>query len=1104
MAETKTTETPVTEAPKSTAKRDKLRDIEQRMQKLWEENHVYETEAPADWKPGMERDKYLVTFPYPYMNGCLHIGHAFTVTKAEFAARYEKLKGKNALFPFGFHCTGMPIKACADKLRAEIAQYGNPPVFPKEEEKKEEEQKESAEEQKKKAEIAQAEKKANTAGEFHGRKAKVSQKKASVWQWNILRSNGVPESEIAEFVDPQKWLQTFPAQGMKDLKYMGVAVDWRRSFITTDANPFYDSFVRWQFENLRLQDKIAFGKRYTIYSPKDGQACADHERQEGEGVLPQEYTLIKMEVVRGHADVPPALQAVFAARPECHIYLVAGTLRPETMYGQTNCWALPTGEYGVYETAQANELFVCMPRAARNMAYQGLTRENGKVECVATLSGQDLLGTPLRAPLAKYDVVHVLPMASISPEKSTGVVTSVPSDSPDDYTNFMALKNKADFRKKVGVKDEWVLPFEIVPIINIPDIGDVAAETVCQQLKVNGPNDKVHLAEAKEITYQKGFYLGTMIVGAHKGVLVKDAKPLVRDELLKDGQAVMYCEPASRVMSRSGDECVVALCDQWYLKYGEEKWRAATEAHMETMNFYNSAAHDMLKFALGWMNQWACSRNFGLGTRLPWDPKYLIESLSDSTVYMAYYTVAHLLQGNTLDSSQPNALGIKPEQMTTAVWNYVFLNGPLPDPAETGLSQETLDKLRKEFLYWYPLDLRVSGKDLLQNHLLFCLYNHAAIFPDRSPVAFRANGHLLLNGEKMSKSTGNFYTMRQGVDAFGADGMRVALADAGDGIDDANFVSASADSALLRMYTLLQWLEEVLAPGAKGLTDSTELVARDFFHDAVFDNAITAAVNATDAAYARAMYREALVHAMFDLQAARDLYRSACEACHVPMQRALIARFVEVEALMLSPIAPHIADHIWRDVLHRDGFIWRDGKWPTPAAPVDQALLDQSAYIEGLLNVYRTQIQRHCQGGRAKKGKAPAAKNPPPTDAEIVYADQFPEWVTKSYDIVNTMYRAQQPPAFPALKAVSAELAKAQLGANMKKAMSKVAMIQELFAKHGEAALDCRLHFDEAALLTRLLPYIQSSLGLSVLNLVKSEKADERVMPGSPLFNILK
>ena len=44
---------------------------------------------------------------------------------------------------------------------------------------------------------------------------------------------------------------------------------------------------------------------------------------------------------------------------------------------------------------------------------------------------------------------------------------------------------------------------------------------------------------------------------------------------------------------------------------------------------------------------------------MPWDPQYLIESLSDSTIYMAFYTVAHLLQGGTVDGSGKSPLGIK-------------------------------------------------------------------------------------------------------------------------------------------------------------------------------------------------------------------------------------------------------------------------------------------------------------------------------------------------------------------------------------------------------------------------------------------------------------
>lgn len=76
-----------------------------------------------------------------------------------------------------------------------------------------------------------------------------------------------------------------------------IQVDRRRSFITTDVNPFYDSFIRWQYHHLKCRNKIKFGKRYTIYSPKDGQPCMDHDRSSGEGVGPQEYTLIKMKVL---------------------------------------------------------------------------------------------------------------------------------------------------------------------------------------------------------------------------------------------------------------------------------------------------------------------------------------------------------------------------------------------------------------------------------------------------------------------------------------------------------------------------------------------------------------------------------------------------------------------------------------------------------------------------------------------------------------------------------------------------------------------------------------------------------------------------------------
>jgi leucyl-tRNA synthetase len=78
--------------------------------------------------------------------------------------------------------------------------------------------------------------------------------------------------------------------------------------------------------------------------------------------------------------------------------------------------------------------------------------------------------------------------------------------------------------------------------------------------------------------------------------------------------------------------------------------------------------------ALGWLKEWACSRTYGLGTRIPWDPTYLIESLSDSTVYMAYYTVAHLLQGGVIDGSRVGPAGISADQLTREVsLNLLYL-----------------------------------------------------------------------------------------------------------------------------------------------------------------------------------------------------------------------------------------------------------------------------------------------------------------------------------------------------------------------------------------------------------------------------------------------
>ena len=115
--------------------------------------------------------------------------------------------------------------------------------------------------------------------------------------------------------------------------------------------------------------------------------------------------------------------------------------------------------------------------------------------------------------------------------------------------------------------------------------------------------------------------------------------------MIDRGEAVVYYEPEQLVISRTNDECIVAKVDQWLLRYGEEEWKKFVTEHVNSGNFetYNITTKHMFDHVLGWLKEWGVSRTFGLGTHVPWAPEFVIESLSDSTIYMAYYTIAHFL-----------------------------------------------------------------------------------------------------------------------------------------------------------------------------------------------------------------------------------------------------------------------------------------------------------------------------------------------------------------------------------------------------------------------------------------------------------------------------
>ena len=761
-------------------------------------------------------------------------------------------------------------------------------------------------------EAAREAKAQNVDNKSKGGKTKLVQKTGTgiVRQWNILMKM-VPPDEIPRFVDPYYWLSYFPPIGVEHLKNFGVGVDWRRSFITTAVNPYYDAFIRWQFETLKAKNKILFGKRNNIYSLVDGQVCADHDRSEGEGVGPQEYVLIKLQVLPVEDIVRHAKMATLQHGQDMPVFLVAATLRPETMYGQTNCFVLPSGDYGAYVVDATNEIFIMSARSARGLSCQiyenniGYTKEFGKITCLENFMGNELLGLPLKAPLAKYEKVFTLPLLTISMSKGTGVVTSVPSDAPDDYVSLKALQDKEDFRAKFGITDEMVLPFEIVPIISIEGYGSASAEFMCKKLKITSPNDKAKLTQAKDETYLKGFTLGIMEVGPHKGKKVSEAKPIIKQEMIEAKQACLYFEPESRVVSRTNDECVVAATDQWYLAYGEESWSEAVRKHIlnvEKFNAYDPKALDNYKYVVGWLKEWACTRQFGLGTQLPWDPAWVIESLSDSTIYMAYYTIAHYLQGeNNLEGdSSKSPTKIDPKHLTSKVFDYIYRQAPLPE--DCPIPERSLNAMRDEFRYWYPMALRVSAKDLIPNHLTMALFNHAAIWdeePSLWPQGYYTNGHVLVDAEKMSKSKGNFLMMNETLERFSCDATRFACADAGDSMDDANFSRETADNAILSLINEEAWIIETLAK--PDLRRDEELN----FMDQVLINETNRLITAATTACKGLQFRDGLQKGWFEMLLARSEYRAWCQDSGLSEHRDVVRRWAETLVILMCPICPH-------------------------------------------------------------------------------------------------------------------------------------------------------------------------------------------------------
>lgn len=259
-------------------------------------------------------------------------------------------------------------------------------------------------------------------------------------------------------------------------------------------------------------------------------------------------------------------------------------------------------------------------------------------------------------------------------------------------------------------------------------------------------------------------------------------------------------------------------------------------------------------------------------------------------------------------------------------------------------------------------------------------------------AGIRANGHLLLNSAKMSKSDGNFMTLAEAVKKFSADGTRICLADSGDTVEDANFVEVTADAGILRLYTFIEWVKEMLA--SKLLLRSG---AERTFNDRVFLSEMHKKTQEADGYYQKALFREALRVGFFEFQSCRDKYRELCGAAGMHVD--LIFEFIRRQALLMAPICPHAAEHVWQ-LLGNKGTIV-NAAWPEVGV-IDEIEIKKSDYIMDAAHFFRL-VQKQTQ--TAGKGKQLKTK---PTDAVIWVAKTYPPWQSSVINLMKTLYEVSR------------------------------------------------------------------------------------------------
>ena len=704
-------------------------------------------------------------------------------------------------------------------------------------------------------------------------------KKGEEEQLSVLRDTyGVPEEELKDLETPMGFARYFIENHYKaGFEQLGLSIDWRREFTTNDDR--YSKFVTWQYETLRDRGLLEKGYHPVRFCTNERQPVTDHDLLEGEGADFQEYTLIKFE-------------------REGTVFPMA-TLRPETVYGVTNAYVDPDAEYVLADVD--DEEWLVSRQAAEKFDLQ-----RRDVDVKESLTGEDLVGERVTNPVTG-DAVLILPATFVDADNATGVVMSVPAHSPDDWVALQEIKADEERVREHGLDPDEVEAIEPRAILDIEGYGEFPAQSIVEEYGVESQDDPA-LEEATQELYNDEFREGRLreMYGEFAGETVRDVRDAFRAEHAEAGHFDSMYEFSEEVICRCGGDVEVSEQETWFLRYNDEAWRGKARRAVERLDAIPENTRDEYYDTIDWLEEWPCIRNYGLGTRLPWDDDFVIEPLSDSTIYMAYYTFA------------PRLREIPVEDLDRDFFDALFF-GPeaVDDPDERAL------ELREEWDYWYPVDFRCSARDLIRNHLTFYLYHHAELFSEENwPRGITSLGMGLLEGEKMSSSKGHVVLPGEAVDRYGADTVRFFLLNSSEPWQDFDWRADEVESTRTQLNRFWNRAREVIDDVGDLTAESPELERIDRWLLSKLQGTIRDATEAIDGYETRSASQAAF----YELEEHLRWYRRRADLDR-PGARWTLREVLETRLVLLAPFVPFVANELHEALTGEPA---EEAAWPTP------------------------------------------------------------------------------------------------------------------------------------------------------------------------------